>query len=231
MRNHYETLGIERDEPPEKIRSAYLKLSKKYHPDKNLGNEAEASEKFKQINAAYTVLSDEHLKQQYDTQFQAASKIPDPPPHNFFFNKERSQALPTWSAILEKIIRSYPDFQVIDFLHIVSKYRLSLEEVSSFTHQEAINLTSAFKVIEARLMTIAEAKKLTEAERLILTTHSFAGPKGAFETLQSFRKMKKDALAQSRYGIFSIFNNEATIILNVQKEMNDITLIHKNIFF
>lgn len=66
MRNLYEILEVDEKASKEEIKRSYRKLAKKYHPDLNQGNE-EASEKFKEINLAYEVLSDETKRSQYDT--------------------------------------------------------------------------------------------------------------------------------------------------------------------
>ncbi len=60
----YETLEINEDATAAQIKKAYRSLAKKYHPDINKSPEAE--DKFKEINAAYEVLSDEQKKSQYD---------------------------------------------------------------------------------------------------------------------------------------------------------------------
>lgn len=60
----YETLEINESATADEIKKAYRKLARKYHPDVN--KEASAEEKFKEINAAYEVLSDPQKKQQYD---------------------------------------------------------------------------------------------------------------------------------------------------------------------
>ncbi|MCP4969507.1 MAG: J domain-containing protein [Arcobacter sp.] len=60
----YETLEINENASANEIKKAYRKLARKYHPDVNKDKDAE--EKFKEINAAYEVLSDEQKKQQYD---------------------------------------------------------------------------------------------------------------------------------------------------------------------
>ncbi len=60
----YETLGIGENASADEIKKAYRKLARKYHPDVNKTPEAE--EKFKEINAAYEILSDEEKKRQYD---------------------------------------------------------------------------------------------------------------------------------------------------------------------
>ena len=56
--NFYELLEVPRQATKSDIKKAYRALSKKYHPDKNPGDE-EAAEHFKKINRAYEVLSDD----------------------------------------------------------------------------------------------------------------------------------------------------------------------------
>lgn len=61
----YVILGVSKTAPPDEIKKTYRKLALKYHPDKNPGN-AEAIEKFKDINRAHTVLSDVTKRNIYD---------------------------------------------------------------------------------------------------------------------------------------------------------------------
>ncbi|MHB8089947.1 MAG: J domain-containing protein [Anaerolineaceae bacterium] len=63
--DHYEVLGVNREMSGEGIRTAYLKLAKKYHPDINNGNK-QCEEKFKSINMAYQVLSNPIKRKKYD---------------------------------------------------------------------------------------------------------------------------------------------------------------------
>ena len=60
----YETLEINENASADEIKKAYRKLARKYHPDVN--KDPQAEEKFKEINAAYEVLSNPEKKQQYD---------------------------------------------------------------------------------------------------------------------------------------------------------------------
>ena len=60
----YETLEINENASADEIKKAYRKLARKYHPDVN--KDPQAEDKFKEINAAYEVLSNPEKKQQYD---------------------------------------------------------------------------------------------------------------------------------------------------------------------
>jgi curved DNA-binding protein len=62
---YYKILGLEKTASADEIKKAYRKLALKYHPDKNPGNK-EAETKFKEINEAYAVLSDEKKRKEYD---------------------------------------------------------------------------------------------------------------------------------------------------------------------
>ncbi len=61
-KNYYETLGIDKSSSKDDIKKAFRVLAHKYHPDKKGGDEG----KFKEINEAYTVLSDDKKRAEYD---------------------------------------------------------------------------------------------------------------------------------------------------------------------
>jgi DnaJ-class molecular chaperone len=64
-RDYYEVLGVKRDASEEQIKSAYRKLARKYHPDRNPGDK-QAEENFKEVQTAYDVLSDKEKRARYD---------------------------------------------------------------------------------------------------------------------------------------------------------------------
>ena len=63
--DYYATLGVARDATADDIKRAYRKLAMTYHPDRNNDDPA-ATEKFKEVNEAYAVLSDPDKRKQYD---------------------------------------------------------------------------------------------------------------------------------------------------------------------
>jgi molecular chaperone DnaJ len=65
-RDFYEVLGVDKSASAADIKAAYRKAALKWHPDKHADKKEEAETKFKEINEAYQVLSDEKKKQAYD---------------------------------------------------------------------------------------------------------------------------------------------------------------------
>src|SRR5215211_5647495 len=65
MPSLYDTLGVAKNASPDEIKKAYRKLAREYHPDRNPGDAA-AEAKFKDVQAAYDVLSDPDKRKQYD---------------------------------------------------------------------------------------------------------------------------------------------------------------------
>lgn len=65
MSNYYDVLGVAKNATEKEIRQAYRRLARQYHPDVNR-NDAAAEDKFKEINEAYGVLSDEDSRKKYD---------------------------------------------------------------------------------------------------------------------------------------------------------------------
>ena len=64
MADHYGVLGVDRDASFDEIKKAYRKLARSFHPDVNL--DPKMADKFKEITAAYEILSDPDKRQNYD---------------------------------------------------------------------------------------------------------------------------------------------------------------------
>jgi DnaJ-class molecular chaperone len=83
MADPYETLGVQKTDSEAAIRSAYRKLAKRHHPDVNPGK-PEAAERFKEISAAYDILSDKDKRARYDRGEIDASGNEVPPQRPFY---------------------------------------------------------------------------------------------------------------------------------------------------
>ncbi|MHA0035543.1 DnaJ C-terminal domain-containing protein [Deinococcus sp. PESE-13] len=73
-KDYYDVLGVSRSASDADIKSAYRKLAKQYHPDKNQGDE-KAADKFKEIGEAYAVLNDPEKRKLYD-QYGHTGQVP-----------------------------------------------------------------------------------------------------------------------------------------------------------
>lgn len=75
FKDYYQVLGVSKDASKEEIRRAFRKLAAKHHPDRNPGD-AGAEDRFKELNEAYTVLSDEEKRRLYDTYGRSGGPAP-----------------------------------------------------------------------------------------------------------------------------------------------------------
>jgi curved DNA-binding protein len=80
FKDYYKTLGVSRDASAEEIKKAFRRLARKYHPD--VSKVADAEQKMKEVNEAYTVLSDAEKRAAYDQLghgYQAGKEFRPPP--------------------------------------------------------------------------------------------------------------------------------------------------------
>ena len=78
MSTLYDTLGVSKTASQDEIKKAYRKLARQYHPDRNPGDK-EAEERFKEVQTAYDVLSDDEKRKQYDRFGQTNGRGPAGP--------------------------------------------------------------------------------------------------------------------------------------------------------
>lgn len=76
---HYETMGVPKNADSDQIKKAYRKLARDYHPDRNPGD-PQAVHKFKEVQAAYEVLSNPSKRRDYDQSGYVHRRSYSPPP-------------------------------------------------------------------------------------------------------------------------------------------------------
>ncbi|MBU0576489.1 DnaJ domain-containing protein [Patescibacteria group bacterium] len=111
-RDYYEILGLDKNASGSEIKAAYRKMALKHHPDKNKASDAE--EKFKEINEAYQVLSDEKKKKAYD-QFGHAAFDPASGMGSNPFSGASRQGPFTWSYSTSSGAGGQNPFSNVDF--------------------------------------------------------------------------------------------------------------------
>ena len=101
FKDYYQELGVARDAPAEKVKKAYRKLARKYHPD--VSKEPDAEKRMKEVNEAYAVLSDPEKRAAYDQLGRGYQPGQDfrPPPD--------------WDAGFEFSERGVPGAEAADF--------------------------------------------------------------------------------------------------------------------
>ena len=104
MKNYYDLLGVKQNCTQEEIRKAYRKLSIKFHPDKNDGDEF-FSEMFKQINEANEVLSNPNKRIQYDKKISAGNNNSKPYDASQTYEKQANRNQDTTSKRKESDTR------------------------------------------------------------------------------------------------------------------------------
>ena len=108
MNDLYSDLGVNLNASKEQIKDAYKKLAKESHPDKPTGD----TEKFQSVQRAYSILGDDEKRSRYDSTGQTSKPS---------FESVLSGYI---SGILQEIINSGKEVDIIDFLKQVTKEQL-----------------------------------------------------------------------------------------------------------
>ncbi|KAI5699606.1 hypothetical protein M8J76_009528 [Diaphorina citri] len=101
---HYEILELERNCSPKEIRSAFIRLSKQFHPDKNPSNPA-LHDKFVKLNEAYSILNDMDRRRNYDASLNLQTVR-----QNMFVHKTRARSSYSDSGERPENWKDYYDF-------------------------------------------------------------------------------------------------------------------------
>jgi curved DNA-binding protein len=108
MKNHYKTLGVNGSATAAELRRAYRILARRYHPDLNPGKTSE--ERFKEIAAAYEVLSDAGRRRQYDVELESYQRQRLRPEIQKYFDQMQraARAKPTARSSARQSARPQP---------------------------------------------------------------------------------------------------------------------------
>ena len=151
-KRHYETLGIQEGASEKEIKTAYRKLALKWHPDKSSKSDAEA--KFKEISAAYQVLSDADKKTEYD-------KNGDPIEESSI-NNSRAPS-PTYPPMDELLKEDILDFFTTTVKNDAIKTSDNVEKLQNLLNQQNMDLKK-LEAIATTFQQLYDAKLLDTPE-------------------------------------------------------------------
>lgn len=162
MTNYYHVLGLSENATPAEIRAAFKRLAVKYHPDKH-PDKPEMEEKFKEVNRAHQVLSDEYEKARFDLklkyrQFSENEAKPysyRPPNPNHWKNQNRRRYAPGKVDYRQNAIATAYAFGITFLIALVVMTGVWIKQ-NYDEHQLEILLAE-------RRTTYAEAKQFFEA--------------------------------------------------------------------
>lgn len=211
MADHYATLGISPDSSPKLIRAAYLRLIRRYHPDRNPTPLAEIE--VRKITAAHAVIGDPAERARYDARRTDAAT-----------RRATEFANPRHSRRAPRLITIAFSVAVVSLLMVVLLPPLTLPQVSGkipsvgrgpdTVRQGAIEAGAAFDLV--RVCSSPSASRLIKRELFRRTAqHRGQGP-AEFERLAGRSLLKLDAAAfEKTNGNSDVINCKATVALEL----------------
>lgn len=139
--NYYSTLNVPEDVTLKEIKQSYHKLSRKYHPDKNNGDDT----MFKKISEAYEVLSDHEKRRQYDFQLKPMDTMMFRPQLNIniqsmfqnmdtIFSNNISSESVSISTIIENGVKKTKKVTTKDGVKKVEEYEVPYDNINTNTN-------------------------------------------------------------------------------------------------
>ena len=156
MKNYYEILEVNQKASGEVIEKAYKVLAKRYHPDLYSGEKHEyAEQKIKDINEAYKILSDEFLREQYDTELQKQLEQEQINRYDRFYNRtneNQKREEVSNNQNKEQIVRKHKVgsfMSMIDLLEMIFKNKPKGNGIKNFKREDwiAAGITLAIVII------------------------------------------------------------------------------------
>ena len=141
LKDYYKILGVIQDAEDIVIKAAYRALAQRYHPDKWVGDPAEATRRMSEINMAYDVLSDQTKRKQYD-QGRASNEYDES--EDFTGGESEGDFGNSLDADWNEAVKYFPDLDsILGELSNISKplaqtYKVYLLENKEFTRRKAI---------------------------------------------------------------------------------------------
>jgi curved DNA-binding protein len=194
FKDYYQILGLKRDATAEEIKKAFRKLARKYHPD--ISQEPHAEQRMKEINEAYTVLSDPEKRAAYNQlgrNYRAGQDFRPPPDWDFgfefsgqdFSSREAKDFSDFFSELFGRMGKRRPgrNFQVRGEDHH-SKVLLSLEDTfHGASQQVSLRLPKTDAqgrlVVDTRVLTIKIPKGIRAGQTIRLAGQGSPGTGGA----------------------------------------------------
>jgi DnaJ family protein A protein 5 len=121
---HYEVMQLEKSSKADEIKKQYKVLALRFHPDRNHGNEEEATLKFKQLAAAYAVLSDPHERKWYDDHREAILRGGDGTKHG---DEDADDSYDVWKFFNSTCYSGHDDDSETGFYTV---YRKVFDEIA-----------------------------------------------------------------------------------------------------
>ena len=215
MTNYYHVLGLNEDASPAEIKAAFKRLAVKYHPDKHPGR-PEMEEKFKEINRAHQVLSDEYEKARFDLKLkyrqfsenESRAYTYQPPRADAWKNRNRTRYAPGKIDYRQNAIATAYAFGITFLIALVVMTGVWIKQ-SYDDHQLE-------KLLAERRSTYSEARQFFEAGDYktafeLMTSLSF------FRTeerdMKQFKSSMLDKIIEKGDTQFSLGNYDGAIAL------------------
>lgn len=192
--SYYEILGVDRDATASDIQAAYRRLAKQYHPD--LNSDPSATQRFKEIQHAYDLLSDEIRREAYDAGYESVQAYDIATFAKLEISLSNSDASPILREVISRIEQENKDPETIA-LETMNKYLPKLEKgvrYKRYTFEQIIEFVDHFFVRGLFGWNIQDNKLWLAHKKRLRVPFFFAGIKWLEQTIAGQRRDGDDRL-------------------------------------